>query len=112
MPCGQVLETAPEVTVTGALADGDVPPAPVQVTEYVVFVVGETLVDPLVPEAVKPTPVHDVALVLDHVRVEDCPEVIDVGEAVSAAVGAAGEATEKFTLALFEVFPAVSWHFA
>jgi hypothetical protein len=70
--------------------------------------VGETLVEPLVPEAIKPEPKQEVALALDQDRVEDCPEVIEVGEALSVAMGAAGEATEKETDALLEVFPATS----
>ena len=49
-----------------------VPPAPVQETEYVVFVVGETLTEPDVwfPVA-KFVPVQLVALLDDQVRVED-----------------------------------------
>jgi hypothetical protein len=36
---------------------------------------------------VKPVTVHDVALVLLHVRVEEPPEVIEVGFAVRETVG-------------------------
>ena len=49
--------------------------------------VGETEVLPEVPLAVKLVPVQLVALVLLHVSVEDCPDVIDVGLAESVAVG-------------------------
>ena len=47
----------------------------------------DTHVQPEVPLAVKPVPVHSVALVLLHVSVDDCPLVIDVGLAESVAVG-------------------------
>ena len=43
---------------------------------------------PLVPEAVKPEPVQEVALVEDHVSVTDWPLVIEVDETMSLAVGA------------------------
>ena len=58
-------------TVTVALDAGEVPPAPVQGSEYVGVAVGETVTDPEVPEAVNPEPVQLVALVEDQVRVED-----------------------------------------
>jgi len=51
-------------------------------------VAGETDVDPEVPEALKPPPVQDVALVELQVSVDDCPDVIEVGLAESEAVGA------------------------
>lgn len=49
---------------------------------------GATETEPLEPVAVKFVPVQIVAFVELHVRVEDCPEVIDVGEAESDTVGA------------------------
>ena len=57
-------------TVTVALAAGEVPPAPVHVSENVEVTVGDTLTLPEVPEAVKPEPVQEVALVELHVSVE------------------------------------------
>jgi hypothetical protein len=38
-------------------------------------------------------PVQLVALVDDHVMVDDCPEVIDVGDAETVAVGVDGAVT-------------------
>ena len=58
------------VTVTLAEAVAE-PPAPVQLTEYVVFVVGDTVAAPEVPLAVKLVPVHDVALFEEYVRFAD-----------------------------------------
>ena len=43
---------------------------------------------PDVPEAVKPVPEHDVALVLLQVSFEELPAAMVVGEAVRDAVGA------------------------
>jgi hypothetical protein len=45
-----------------------------------------------VPEAVNPLPVQLVALVEDHVSVEDWPEVMDVGLAERLTVGAGVDA--------------------
>ena len=73
--------------MTVALEAGEVPPAPVQVREYVVVTVGLAVTDPEVPDAVKPVPVQEVALEEDHVRVEDWPDVIVVGLAERVAVG-------------------------
>jgi hypothetical protein len=53
-----------------------------------VVTVGETLVEPEVPLAVKLVPVQEVALVELQVRVDDWLEVMDVGEAERVAVGA------------------------
>ena len=78
------------MTLTAAIDVGDVPPAPVHVTEYVVFAVGETVADPEVPVAVKPEPVHEVALVELQESVAEEPAVIEVGDAESDAVGAEG----------------------
>jgi hypothetical protein len=52
-----------------------------------VVAVGETLIVPDVPLAVKLVPVHEVAFVEDQVSVEELPVVIDVGDAESVAVG-------------------------
>ncbi|MGH8282612.1 MAG: hypothetical protein ACRESE_02045 [Gammaproteobacteria bacterium] len=71
------------------LAEASVgPTAPVQVIEYVVVCIGETLAEPEVPEAVKPVPVQLVTFLEDQVRVEDWPFVIEVGDAERATVGA------------------------
>jgi len=74
-------------TVAEALAE---PPFPVQVIEYVVVWVGVTVTEPLVPLAVKPLPVQEEAVVELQVRVDDPPEAMLVGEAVSVTVGAGG----------------------
>lgn len=58
------------VTVIGVLWLAE-PPAPVQLIEYVVVCVGETLTEPKVPLALKPEPVHEVALVELHESTED-----------------------------------------
>ena len=50
--------------------------------------IGVTATEPDVPDAVKPVPVHEVALVELQVSVEDWPEGIEVGFAVSETVGA------------------------
>ncbi len=71
-----------------ALAVGDVPPAPVQVTVYVVFVVGETVTEPEVAVPAVKFFVHEVAFVDDQVIVELEPLVIEVGFAEIEAVGA------------------------
>ena len=75
-------------------------------------VVGDT---DCVPEVVlvpvhAPDAVHEVAVVDDHVRVEDKPDVIEVGDAESVTVGA--EVTALFTVTLTDVvvfvFPTAS----
>ena len=76
-------------TLTVAVAVED-PPFPEQVTEYVAVALGVTTAEPEVPDAVKPAPVQDVALVELHERFDDCPAVIDEGLAESEAVGAGG----------------------
>ncbi len=58
------------MTVAEAVAE---PPLPVQVTEYTIVALGDTDNEPERPLGEKFTPVHDVALVLPHVSVEDCP---------------------------------------
>ena len=50
---------------------------------------GVTFAEPEAPEAVKPAPLQEVALVELQVRVEDCPDEIEAGLAVSPAVGCA-----------------------
>ena len=54
------------------------------------FEVGETDCDPEVDlePLHPPEPEHDVALLVDHDSVADWPEVMDVGLAVNATVGA------------------------
>lgn len=49
---------------------------------------GLTVIEPEVPFAVNPEPTHEVARVEDQVRVDDCPVVMDAGEAERLAVGA------------------------
>jgi hypothetical protein len=68
---------------------------PLQVSVYVVVVVGETPSVPLVASAPvqPPEAVHEVAFVLDHVNVELAPEAIVVGFAVSVTVGAGDTVT-------------------
>ena len=55
-----------------------------------VVALGVTTAEPEVPDAVKPPPVQDVALVELQESVDDCPAVIEVGLAESDAVGAGG----------------------
>ncbi len=88
---------AEAVTVTVALAAGDVPPAPVQVIVYVVLVVGETATEPEVAVPAVKLLVHDVAFVEDQVRVELEPLAIEVGDAERFAVGA-GEPADTVTV--------------
>jgi hypothetical protein len=89
MEVGQT-EQEPEsagVTETVALADL-VPPSPVQVTEYEVVLPGATATLPLfAPPVEKFVPVQELALVLDHVSVEELPAMMDEGLALSVAVG-------------------------
>jgi hypothetical protein len=54
----------------------------------------------------KPVPVQRVALVDDQVRVDDWPLVMDVGLAVSEAVGA-GAVTVTVAFALADTLPLV-----
>lgn len=64
----------------------------------------------LVPEelpAVKPVPVHEVALVEDHMSVEDCPRSMIVGEVESVAVGARLAVT-PYPEPLHEIHPTTS----
>ena len=75
------------LTVTVALVVS-VPPGPVQVIEYDVVEPGVT--DVLPPIAVEPPfhiAAHDVALVLDQVRVLELPAGIAGGDAVRVAFG-------------------------
>jgi hypothetical protein len=51
---------------------------------------GETTTEPEIPDAVKPVPVHDEALVELHDRVDDWPALIDCGLADSEAVTTGG----------------------
>jgi hypothetical protein len=84
-----------------------VPPAPVQPNVYVCVPVvpGVADCDPLVAfapvqslSAGEDDAVHDVALVLDHVKVADCPRVIGVvGATVSVTVGAGDPFTVTLT---------------
>ncbi len=67
------------------------PPLPVQVMLYVVLTVGETEEDPEAPDGEKPTPVQLVALVDDHVSVDEAPGATLGGFALKESVGAAGD---------------------
>jgi hypothetical protein len=80
------VTAAPTVTVAdaGSLV---APPAPLQVTEYEVVVVGETGKEPLAaPPVAKPFPTQLVALVPFQVSVVVPPSAIAGGVAVSVAV--------------------------
>jgi hypothetical protein len=68
------------------------PPPPVQVMLYVVLTVGETEADPETRDGEKPTPLHDVALVDDHVSVDEAPGATPEGLALNESVGAFGDA--------------------
>ena len=83
------------VTLTVTLSGADVPPVPLQVTEYVfdaVMAPVETLPE-VAPPVLKPVPVHDVALVDHQVKVELPPDDTDVGFAEILAVGVLGDRT-------------------
>ena len=89
------------VTETVVLLFAD-PPAPVHASEYVAFAVGETDLVPLVDcvPLHPPLAVHEVESVELHVIVDDCPLVIDDGDAEIVTVGAGAEAAATVTLAL------------
>ena len=59
------------------------------------------------PPAVNPVPVQEVALVEDHVRVDDCPLSIIRGLAESVAVGAILAVT-SYPEPLHEIHPMTS----
>ena len=63
---------------------------------------GVTDTEPDVPLAVKPVPVHDVALVDENVSVDDWPATIEVGLALRVAVGGVGTETITVVEALAE----------
>lgn len=73
------------------------PPVPVHVSVYVAFVASAPVdCDPdvaCVPDH-EPLAVHDVALVLDQVSVEELPEAMLAGEALRVTVGAGAAATD------------------
>ena len=87
-------------TVTVAVAVTE-PPALVAVMVYVVVADGETL---RVPDALTvPTPwlmLTLVALVLDHVNVDDWPPAIEVGDALNVTVGGATTVTVAVAVTL------------
>ena len=64
------------------------------------MLVGDTLCVPLVPlvPVQPPLAVHELALLLDHVKVELLPEVMVAGFAPSVAVGAAGGVVGESTV--------------
>ena len=63
-----------------------------------------TVAVPEMPEAVNPVPLQEVALVELQLSVDDCPDKIEVGLAVSAAVGGGGGAV-TVTVALLLADP-------
>lgn len=68
--------------------------------------VGATVPDPEVGCAPRPLSILTlVAFVVVHVSVEDCPAVIDVGDAVKVAVGAVGGAAVTVTVTCLVVVP-------
>lgn len=73
------------------------PPAPVQVTAYVVVRLGVTVTEPLVWLAAKPEPVQLVALVDDQDSVVVFPVAIAAGLAESVTVGAVMVLTNTVT---------------
>ena len=91
-----------EVTVIVTLCGDVVPPAPVHVRVYVVFAVCDTdcVLDVAFVPVHPPDAVQDVALVEDQVRVEDWPEVIEVGFEVKVRVGGNTEADFRYKTAL------------
>jgi len=73
-----------------ALADAcEEPVAPIQVSEYVVVLVGDTAKEPLVARApVQPTEeLQAVAFLVDQLSVELPPVVMAIGVAVNVTVG-------------------------
>ena len=82
-------------TITGSDRVVD-PPLPVQVMLYVVLTVGETEADPETPNGEKPTPLQEVALVDDHVSVDEPPGAMYGGFALSKSVGAVGDTPARF----------------
>ena len=98
------------VTVTIASAV-PLPPAPVQVRWYVVVCVGETAAEPEVALfAVKSLLVQEVALVEDHVSVEELPVTMVVGAAVSVAVTPARMVTVAAAVAFPPAPVQVRWY--
>jgi hypothetical protein len=77
-------------TITAADRVAD-PPPPVQVMPYVVLTVGETEADPETCDGEKPTPLQEVALVDDHVSVDESPGAMLGGFALNERVGAFGD---------------------
>lgn len=85
----EATAAAPTVTVTYCTALE--PPGPVQLTEYVVVVEGDTVTEPEVaPPVAKFALEQEVALEEVHVSSELSPEFIIVGDAESVAVAAGG----------------------
>jgi hypothetical protein len=96
------------VTVTVVLAEA-VPPAPLHVIVYVVVLVGLTLWEPEVAVAVvQPAPEHDVALVDDHVKIDDCPAAILAGAAFNVTVSGGGVPKTLSSAALVQGWPLIS----
>jgi hypothetical protein len=95
------VEPGVTVTVAEALV---VPPAPVQLNVYVEVEVGDTLseLEVLLVPLQAPDAVQEVALVEDQVRVDDEPDVMEVGKAESETVG---DAAVTVTVALAVMDP-------
>jgi hypothetical protein len=62
---------------------------------YVVLTVGETRADPETPDGEKPTPLQEVALVDDHVSVDEAPGATLGGFTLDKSVGAVGAASAR-----------------
>lgn len=92
MCCTEARLPGPEVLTVTVAAAVTVPPAPVAVAVYVVVVVGVTVAVPESPREeleIDGETLKEVAFVVDHVNVADCPELIAVvGETVNVTVGA------------------------
>ncbi len=104
---GEHVPLEPTLTVAWAVV---VPPGPVAVSVYVVVAEGETVTVPEV--GCDPMPlsiVTEVALLVDHDRVDDCPAEIEVGFAEKLMVGAGVEVvTFIFTDAFAGTLPLLS----
>lgn len=71
-----LVQPPPPVVIVIAAAQVTVPPAPVAVPVYVVFVVGEVVVAPEATDVVEPMPlsiINEAAFVVVHDSIEDEP---------------------------------------
>jgi hypothetical protein len=97
----EIVTVGAGVAIVSVAVPLPVPPAPVQLNAYCdePAALGVTVAVPLVAFVPlhAPLAVQEVAFVLDHVRVDDCPSVIDVGLSETVTVGAGG-----FTVSVVE----------